>query len=304
MKMKILNKKISVGYVLAALFLTGALVYSLGYKMAMDKFNDVVSYAHEKQKMYSALSEVDYNIREDCVCSIEESDVLSEICKGYIRGIDSENCKFFSKNEYKEYTEQFQKNSSDIKFTKINDDILLIKCNAIFENAANDIKENIDFEISNGIKGIVIDLRDCSQASTSEVFKIVKNILPKGDIIKAVNKKGDSEVVCSSEGDGLNLKISVIVNSSTSGVCELIASSLKGHKNSTVIGTKTAGNMLRLKTVTLADDSVVIFPDAYYINVDGENLFKIGVLPDSEIAPSENQEEDLQLDYAIKSFNL
>ncbi len=301
--MKILDKKIPLVYALAALFFFCALVYSLGYKVAMDKFNNVVSYAYEKQKMYSTLSEVDYNIREDCVCDIKNSDILTEICKGYAFGVDSENCKFFNKSEYKKYLENSNKDVSDINFDKLDSDILYIKCNAIFENAAKSIKENITKALSDGTRGLIIDLRNCSKADSSEVFKIIQNIVPTEDIIKTLDKKGKSEIACKSEGTGLNLKISVIVNSGTSGACELIASSLKDKRNVTLVGTKTAGNTVRLKTVTLADDSVLIFPDAYYLNTDGENLFKKGVLPNEEVLADENNSEDLQLRSAIKNLD-
>ena len=48
---KILSKKVSVGITVAALFIVAALVYSLGYNMAMRKFDDIVGYTQEKQKM-------------------------------------------------------------------------------------------------------------------------------------------------------------------------------------------------------------------------------------------------------------
>ena len=228
--MKIFNKKIPMGYVLTALFSTAALVYSLGYRMAMDKFNDVVSYTHEKQKMYSALSEIDYNIREDCVINIDEDKILSGISKGYVEGLNCKGCKFFSKSEYKEYTDNFSKNVSDIKITKQCDGILYIKCDNILNNSSKLIKENIDTAISEGVKGVVIDLRNCDNSIDEEVFKVIQNLVPAGITLEAVNKKGAEEVVCRSEGSELGVKISVLVNEKTSGTCELIAASLKTIK--------------------------------------------------------------------------
>lgn len=58
--MKIKNRKISLGAGLAVLFLTSSVVYSIGYKVAMNKFNSIVSTTQEKQKMYGDLSEIDY----------------------------------------------------------------------------------------------------------------------------------------------------------------------------------------------------------------------------------------------------
>lgn len=292
--MKIFNKKVPMGYVLTALFSTAALVYSLGYKMAMDKFNNVVSYTHEKQKMYSALSEIDYNIREDCVINIDEDKILSGISKGYVESLNCEGCKFFGKSEYKEYTDDLSKNASDIKITKPSEDILYIKCNNILNNSSKLIKENIDTAISEGIKGVVIDLRNCNNSIDEEVFKIVQNLAPAGLTVEAVNKKGAEEVVCRSEGSELGVKISVLVNEKTSGACELIAASLKNNKNVKIIGTKTAGNAVRLKKITLTDDSVLVFPDAYYVVFGEENTFRKGVETDYEIQLDKEKEELLK----------
>ena len=308
--MKLLNKKISLGYVLAALFLTGTLVYSLGYKMAMDKFNNLVSNIYEKQKTYSILSEIDYNIRENCICDLQDDKVLSEISRGYISGIDDQVCNFFTKDEYKNYLESLN-NDSGVDFTKLENGILYMKCNSILKNSAEIIKNNIDSAVSEGSNSLIIDLRNCKNSDDEEVFKIIKNIMPAGDIISAVDKSGNSEVVCTSERTNLNLKISVLVNENTSGSCELIASSLRNRENTKIVGAKTLGNTVRLKTVTLSDDSVIIFPDAYYITMGGENLFKKGIIPDVEISLDKNQEEsflsgslkledDLQLQSAIK----
>ena len=51
--MKIMNKKISLLAVIVLMFVVGAVVYSLGYRMAMNKFNNVISYNQEKQKIIS-----------------------------------------------------------------------------------------------------------------------------------------------------------------------------------------------------------------------------------------------------------
>lgn len=292
--MKIFNKKIPMGYVLTALFSTAALVYSLGYRMAMDKFNDVVSYTHEKQKMYSALSEIDYNIREDCVINIDEDKILSGISKGYVEGLNCKGCKFFSKSEYKEYTDNFSKNVSDIKITKQCDGILYIKCDNILNNSSKLIKENIDTAISEGVKGVVIDLRNCDNSIDEEVFKVIQNLVPAGITLEAVNKKGAEEVVCRSEGSELGVKISVLVNEKTSGTCELIAASLKNNKNAKIIGTRTAGNAVRLKKITLTDDSVLVFPDACYVVFGEENTFRKGVETDYEIQLDKEKEELLK----------
>ncbi len=304
--MKFLNKKIPLGFSLAAVFISGALVYSFGYKVAMDKFNDVVSYAQEKQKMYSSVSEIDYHIRTDYVGEISESNLMFGLGRGYAQGLCDSNCKFFSKDEYKKYKDNNKKTKSKIDATEIDGSVVYIKCVKISDNFAKKFIEQLDLATSKNINKLVIDLRNCSNGNIDEVFKILKRITPKGESISLVNSKGEKEVVCTSEVAESDLKIAVLINGETSGAEELIASALSGQQNGCVIGTKTAGNAVREKIVTLSDDSVLIFPDAHYVAQNGKVIFKQGVQPDIEsILPdgidlnSISNDEDLQLQDAL-----
>ena len=51
------NKKLSIKSVLIIIFIVSAIIYFIAYMIAINKFNSVVSYTHEKQRMYSILSE-------------------------------------------------------------------------------------------------------------------------------------------------------------------------------------------------------------------------------------------------------
>ena len=122
-----MNKKISLLAVIVLMFVVGAVVYSLGYRMAMNKFNNVISYNQEKQKMYSTLSDVDYNVRNLCIENIDEDKLITGICKGYVSGV-SENCKFFTDNEYEQFVNENKNAPIDISDKVINSKIGYIYC--------------------------------------------------------------------------------------------------------------------------------------------------------------------------------
>ncbi len=292
MDLKFLNKKVSLSVFLASIFGVSALVYSLGYKIAMDKFNDIVSYVQEKEKMYSALSEIDHNVRTEYISDISEADMVTSLCAGYVNGLKNSSCGYWDKQGYKEYQESYKKLKPKIEYKKLGDDIAYIKCDSFINNISKDIIDKIDGTFVGGTNNIIFDLRDCEKSRDEEIFKILQHIIPSGDIVSAVNNKNESEVVCKSTSSGVDLNFVVLVNEKTCGGAEVLASALRDSKNAKVIGAKTAGNPVRTKKVILSDDSVVVFADAYYVTKSENSIFKKGLIPDIT-AENSNQSDSL-----------
>lgn len=297
MNLKFLNKKVSLGIFLAGLFGASAIVYSLGYKMAMDRFNDVVSYVQEKQKIYSSLSELDHNVRSDYISDISESELLNSICKGYVNGLNDSSCGFWDKNEYRDYQESEKNLKPKIEYKTLKDGIAYIKCDKFVNNASKDVIEKMDSAVVGGINNLILDLRDCEKSSDEEIFKILQHVIPEGDIVSAVDNKNNKEVVCKSTSSGISSNFIVLTNEKTSDGAEVLASALKDSKGAKIVGTKTMGKPVRTKKVTFSDETVAIFADAYYITQSGKSIFKKGLKPD--VAVENSSGEDTQLVRAI-----
>lgn len=297
MYLEFLNKRIPLWAFLASLFGASVLVYSLGYKMAMDKFNDVVSYVQEKQRIYSTLSELDHNIRSEYVSDIPESDVLNSACKGYLEGLNDGNCTFWNKQEYKDYQEAEKKLKPNVDYKMLKENIAYIKCDRFVNGASQNVVERIDSAFVGGINGLVLDLRNCEKSDDEEIFKILQHVIPSGDIVNVINKNNEMEVACKSTSEGINLNFVVLVNEKTSGGAEVLASALKCSKGAKIVGTRTAGNPVRRKKITLSDESVVVFPDAHYVAKGGNDFFKKGLTPD--FITEASVDGDAQLEKAL-----
>ena len=311
---KFFNRKIPIGFVIAALFVIAAFVYSLGYKIAMDKFNNVVSYTQEKQKMYSALSEIDYNIRKEYVAGINEVNLISGLCKGYVTGLDDENCKFLSKKEYDDYSKSKDGMASDVEYSELNDDLGYIRCRNLGNNASKFFIDGLNSASSEGINKLIIDLRNSNGGDVNEAFKILQHLMPSGDIVSTVDKNKNKNVVCKSSSSGTSAKMTVLINGETCGSAEIIASALKDRGDVEIVGAETAGNAVREKIINLSDDSVLIFPDAYYVTKSGDIIFKKGIKPTNPFDLSDDlknlldknelpHDKDTQLQEAIRLIN-
>lgn len=289
----IFDKKISVGIFLACLFVVAALVYSLGYRIAMKKFNDIVSYTQEKQKMYSKLSEVDYNMRESYIGEMNDDKLIDGACSGYIKSVNDENCKFLSAADYKSYKSEIENLPGDVNVQVLDGSLALIQCDRFGTGFSSNFIDALNNLISDGLRKIVVDLRGVSKGIEGEVFKTLEYIIAEGDIVEAVNSSGESEVVCSSSGSGVSVEFVVLTDKKTSGLAEVFTEALKNFCGAKHVGGTTAGNAVREKSVVFSDDSAMIMPDAFYVISGGQKFFKHGVMPDIDISGKSLSEDEL-----------
>lgn len=298
---KILSRKVSVSITVAALFVVASLVYSLGYNMAMRKFNSIVGYTQEKQKMYSKLSEVDYNIRDGYVGNIDEDKLFDATCVGYIKGLGDSNAKFMTSADYKSYKSEQESLSGDVEVNSLEDNMAAIRCSSFGKNFSGNFITALNSLVSQGVRGVVVDLRACSQGSEQELVNLAEYVAGKGEVIYTLDANNNKETICSASSDGSNMKFVVLVNDETSGFAEVLASVLKDSCGAKVVGVETAGNAVRTKAVNLSDDSVIIFPDAFYLTASGKRIFKKGLQPDINVV-NKSSEEDVQMKQAISAL--
>ncbi len=298
---KIFGRKISLGISIALLFVVAALVYSLGYNMAMHKFNSIVGYAQEKQKMYSQLSEVDYNVRESYIGEIDEDKLFDATCVGYIKGLSDSNAKFLSSADYKSYKADQENLFGDVEVNTLENGMAVLRSKSMGKGFADSFITTLNNLISEGVRGVVVDLRGCSKGIEQEMITVSQHVAGKGDVVYTLDSKNNKQVLCSSSSDNANVKFVVLVDDETSGFAEVFASVLKDSCRAKIIGVETAGNAVRTKAVNLSDDSVIIFPDAFYVTASGKKMFKQGLQPDINTI-NKSPDEDLQMKEAISAL--
>ena len=289
--MKFFSKKISLGAGLAVLFVVSSGVYSLGYKIAMNKFNDLVSYTQEKQKMYENLSEIDYLIRNEYIGNIDESKILEGIYIGYLGGVDDVNCKFFRRSDYLKYTEEKKNQPGEVLTDKFkNGSIGYIKIGSLGKGSGDEFIKTVDSFKSEQIDKIIIDLRTSYGGIMEEGFKILKYLAPEGDLVYTLKKSGEKAVVCSSDTPRADLKVVILTSNYSWGAAEVVASGLKDSINAKIVGQITSGNAATEKMVEINEESVIVFPDATYVTLGNNNFYGKGLSQDQIVNMDEKKE--------------
>ena len=171
---------------------------------------------------------------------------------------------------------------------------------AQFETALMELKQE-------GMKKLIIDLRNNGGGSVDAVSKIADLLLPEGLIVKTVYNDG-KEVERTSDASWVEVPMAVLVNGASASASEILSGALQDYKVAAIVGTQSYGKGVVQSTLDLQDGTALRVTSAKYYTPNGNNIHGVGITPDVEIdLPEElktevtlSLEEDVQLQKAIE----
>jgi carboxyl-terminal processing protease len=165
---------------------------------------------------------------------------------------------------------------------------------------------------SQGAQGIIFDVRNNPGGELETCENMLNKLLPKGPIVKSVDKNGKVTVLKNSDGVDFKLPMAVLTNGNTASAAELFTAALKDYNKAKSVGTKTYGKGTMQETVPLNDGSAITLTIAYFNPPKSANFDGKGVEPDIEVDLSADklkhfyklsQSDDDQLQAAISYIN-
>lgn len=165
-----------------------------------------------------------------------------------------------------------------------------------------------------GIRGVILDLRDNSGEDMEAMALAVDRIVPAGVTVCCEKQDGTVETEKTSDAASWDLPVAVLINSGTEGAAEVFAADVRCLYGGILVGEKSMGNAPMVKTVMLSDGSAVRFTAAQYLTPDGETISGAGLVPDMQAALSEEEhakllrgtlekEADVQLRAAVAALS-
>lgn len=134
-----------------------------------------------------------------------------------------------------------------------------------------------------GMKGLVVDLRDNGGGLVSSVCAILDRLLPEGLIVYTEDKYGNREEETSDAEHFFDKPLAVLVNGNSASASEIFAGAIKDYEIGTLVGTKTFGKGIVQKIYPLHDGTAVKLTVSKYYTPKGNNIHEIGIDPDVEI---------------------
>lgn len=180
-----------------------------------------------------------------------------------------------------------------------NPDMGYIRIASFGENTAKEFKEAYEKLESEGMKGLIIDLRSDPGGLVTTCVDIANMVVPKGEIVSVIDREGNKEVYESALEES-KYPIVVLIDENSASASEILAGALQDTGAATIVGVKSYGKgSVQMVIPMLSGDAMKITIAKYYIP-SGRCIDGIGIEPDVEVAADWSQGVDVQLKKAVE----
>ena len=188
-----------------------------------------------------------------------------------------------------------------VSYTLLDNNIGYLSISQFEEVTTKQFKAAVEDLQSQGMKGLVIDIRNNPGGLLDTVVGMLKYMLPDGLIVYTEDKQGNRKEYKGQDNDEFNLPLAVLVNGNSASASEIFAGAIQDYGKGTIIGTQTYGKGIVQTVKPLTDGSAIKFTIAKYYTPKGQDIHGKGVTPDMVVEYDTDADVDTQLDAAIKS---
>lgn len=151
-----------------------------------------------------------------------------------------------------------------------------------------------------GMKNLIIDLRDNGGGLVDVTCTILDRLLPEGLIVYTEDKYGERVEEHSDADNYYAGDMVVLVNSNSASASEIFAGAVQDYGFGTLVGTQTFGKGIVQSLFPLSDGSAVKITVSRYYTPAGNNIHEVGITPDVILEYDPESGEDNQLQKAIE----
>ncbi len=177
------------------------------------------------------------------------------------------------------------------------------------ETTADDFKAKFEELNKQGIKSLIIDLRNNGGGIVDQALQIADYVADKDSVLLYEVDKNNKETVKKAKTDPIiNMPIMILTNENTASASEILAGALKDLGKAKTVGTTTYGKGVIQQILKLSDGSGLKVTIEEYQTPNRNKIHKIGIAPDEEVKLPDSvtnvlnvtESEDTQLQKAIE----
>ena len=148
-----------------------------------------------------------------------------------------------------------------------------------------------------GMKGLVIDIRNNPGGLLTTVCDMLDSLLPEGLIMYELDKSGNRQEQHSDADYMLKVPMAVIVNENSASASEVFSGVVQDYNIGTIVGTTTFGKGVVQNIYPLNDGSAVKLTVEKYYTAKGQDINGKGITPDVVCEVPEKLKEQVTFAY-------
>ena len=189
----------------------------------------------------------------------------------------------------------------------IGTDIGYLRVTSFRNGVADDVRKHAAELTKNGARALLIDLRRTAEGSLENGLNTARIFVKSGTLaIKAGREKTDRVSIDAKPNEStVDLPVTLLVTTGTSGAAELFVAALDGNKRAEIVGERTLGRAGVQKLVQLPENRGLWLTYAKYLTPSGDPIHGRGIEPDVQVDEPDTEfggpapEKDVMLDAAI-----
>ena len=174
-------------------------------------------------------------------------------------------------------------NDSTVSGGVLEGNIGYIKIASFSSGTAAEFKEVAENIRSQGVRNLILDLRDNYGGLVSSAVEIANEIVPKGKIVDVKYRDPKLDHAFHSKLERKVFNIIALVNENTASASEILASAIQDSGAGILLGQQTFGKAVIQSSYTLNNGMVFKLTIGQYITRNGREIDHIGLEPDMEI---------------------
>lgn len=179
-----------------------------------------------------------------------------------------------------------------VEYEMKDDNIGYIKVDIFAKNTNQQFSESLKSLESQGLNGLIIDLRNNSGGHLSSVKDMISLFLDDDHVIYQIEDKNGIEKVYSTGNKDAEYKIVILQNLNSASASEVMASALREQLGSYIIGNTSYGKGTVQRLQTVSDIGKYKLTVQKWLTSNGEWIDGVGIKPDLEISLSEDYKKD------------
>ncbi|MDU1926133.1 MAG: S41 family peptidase, partial [Staphylococcus epidermidis] len=168
----------------------------------------------------------------------------------------------------------------------------VLTINKFQSNTSGELKSAIIKAHKQGIRHIILDLRNNPGGLLDEAVKMANIFIDKGNTVVQLEKGKDKEELKTSNQalkQAKDMKVSILVNEGSASASEVFTGAMKDYHKAKVYGSKTFGKGIVQITREFSDGSLIKYTEMKWLTPDGHYIHGKGIRPDVSISTPKYQ---------------
>jgi carboxyl-terminal processing protease len=175
-------------------------------------------------------------------------------------------------------------------------DVLVLRLASLDAGRADEVRSKLLEAEKQGIHKVILDLRECGRGPVSEAVAIARLLIPSGTIATLRGQTVSTQTFAAEPSKVVwKNPVSVLIDGTTSGAAEVLASAIETNHRGDVVGERSFGLASEQKLITMDDGSALFLTVANYSNPAGKPILEDGVEP-TEVVRAGATEDDSEVD--------